>query len=81
LQLHQPEQVEGIRVAINQMPEVIECYHVTGEFDYLLKVVVRNRKDLERFIVQQLTPIQGIARIYTSLVLNEVKATTVLPVK
>ena len=80
LQLHQPEQVEGIRVAINQMPEVIECYHVTGEFDYLLKVVVRNRKDLERFIIQQLTPIRGIARIYTSLVLNEVKATTVLPV-
>jgi Lrp/AsnC family leucine-responsive transcriptional regulator len=81
LQLHQPEQVESIRVAINQMPEVIECYHVTGESDYLLKVVVRNRKDLERFIVQQLTPIQGIARIYTSLVLNEVKATTMLPLE
>jgi len=81
LQLHQPEQVEGIRLAINQMPEVIECYHVTGEFDYLLKIVVRNRKDLERFIVHQLTPIRGIARIYTSLVLNEVKATTIIPVE
>ena len=79
LQLHQPEQVEGIRAAINQIPEVLECYHVTGEFDYLLKVAIRNRNDLERFILNRLTPIPGVARIYTSLVLSEVKSTTVLP--
>ena len=80
LQLHQPEQVEGIREAITQMPEVLECYHVTGEFDYLLKVVIKNRKDLERFVINRLTSVSGVARIYTSLVLNEVKSTTVLPV-
>jgi DNA-binding Lrp family transcriptional regulator len=81
LQLHQPEEIERIRTVINQMPEVLECYHVTGEFDYLLKIVIRNRKDLERFIVNQLTPIPGVARIYTSLVLSEVKSTTVLPME
>jgi DNA-binding Lrp family transcriptional regulator len=62
------------------MPQVLACYHVTGEFDYLLKVVVRNRKDLQRFVVEELTPIHGVARIYTSLVLSEVKSTTVLPI-
>ncbi|NJN97923.1 MAG: Lrp/AsnC family transcriptional regulator [Anaerolineales bacterium] len=79
LQLHQPEQVENFRQMMQQMPEVLECHHVTGEYDYLLKVVVRNRADLEHFVVKRLTPVPGIARIHTSLVLSEVKQTTALP--
>lgn len=81
LSLHQVEELESFRDVINEMPQVLECYHVTGEFDYLLKVVVRNRKDLQRFVVQELTPIHGVARIYTSLVLSEVKSTTALPIQ
>lgn len=81
LQRHQPEQVSAVHSAIQQMEEVLECYHVTGEYDYLIKVVVRNRKDLERFVVERLTPVPGIARIQTSLVLSEVKSTTAIPVK
>jgi Lrp/AsnC family leucine-responsive transcriptional regulator len=80
LSLHQVEELESFRAVINEMPQVLECYHVTGEFDYLLKIVVRNRKDLQRFVVQELTPIHGVARIYTSLVLSEVKSTTALPI-
>jgi Lrp/AsnC family transcriptional regulator, leucine-responsive regulatory protein len=79
LQVHQPEQVQKIRDAIRAMPEVLECHHVTGEYDYILKVALRNRKDLERFLMDRLTPVPGMARIHTSLVLNEVKATTALP--
>ncbi|GAB4421357.1 MAG: Lrp/AsnC family transcriptional regulator [Anaerolineae bacterium] len=79
LQLHQSEQVENFRQLMQQMPEVLECHHVTGEYDYLLKIVVRNRAELERFVVKRLTPIPGIARIHTSLVLSEVKLTTALP--
>jgi DNA-binding Lrp family transcriptional regulator len=81
LQVHQPEQVEKIREAIRLMPEVLECHHVTGEYDYILKVALRNRKDLERFLMDRLTPVPGMARIHTSLVLNEVKATTALPLE
>lgn len=80
LQLHQPAQVENFRQVIQQMPEVLECHHVTGEYDYLLKVVVNSRKDLEQFVVNRLTPIPGLARIHTSLALAEVKSTTALPV-
>jgi DNA-binding Lrp family transcriptional regulator len=79
LQLHQLEELETFRVIINDMPEVLECYHVTGEFDYLLKVIIHNRQDLQRLVVKKLTPIPGVARIYTSLVLTEVKSTTALP--
>ena len=81
LQVHQPQQVEKFRTLIRQMPEVLECHHITGEYDYLLKVALRNRKDLERFVVKQLTPMPGVARIHTSLVLSEIKATTALPLK
>jgi Lrp/AsnC family leucine-responsive transcriptional regulator len=76
---HQSEDVERFRNAVAHMPEVLECHHITGEFDYLLKVVVHNRKDLEDFLLNRLTPIRGLARIYTSLVLNEVKSITALP--
>lgn len=79
IQLHQPDQVEQFRVAVRAMPEVLECHHITGEYDYLLKAALRNRKDLERFVVDRLTPMPGVARIHTSLVLTEVKATTALP--
>ncbi len=80
LQLHQPDQVQNVRQAIRHLPEVLECHHVTGEYDYLLKVIIHNRKDLERFVIERLTPIPGIARIHTSLVLTQVKSTTCIPV-
>jgi len=80
LQLHQPKQVETFRAAVRGMPEVLEAHHLTGEYDYLLRVVIRNRQDLERFVVDRLTPIPGVARIHTSIVFTEVKSTTAIPV-
>ncbi len=80
LQMHQPGEVEKFRQRVSQLPEVLECHHITGEFDYLLKVAIKNRDDLDRFVMKQLTPISGISRIYTSLALNEIKASTALPI-
>jgi DNA-binding Lrp family transcriptional regulator len=79
LQRHTREQVDLFRQRIQEIPEVLECHHVTGEYDYLLKVVVRNRKELEHLLMEELTPIPGVAHIHTSLVLNEIKAATALP--
>lgn len=81
IQLHQLQQIEAFRETINGLPQVLECHHVTGEFDYLLKIVTRNRKDLERFVIDKLTPIPGVARIQTSLVFHEVKSTTAYPLE
>jgi Lrp/AsnC family leucine-responsive transcriptional regulator len=81
LQLHQIEQVNHFRTTIQQIPEVLECHHVTGEYDYLLKIAVRNRQELERLVMEKLTPIPGVARIHTSLVFSEVKTSTALPIK
>jgi DNA-binding Lrp family transcriptional regulator len=81
LRMHGPNELSGFRSSVKELPEVLDCYHVTGEFDYLLKVVVRNRKELQRFVEHKLTPIPGVARIYTSLVLDEIKSSTSLPLE
>jgi DNA-binding Lrp family transcriptional regulator len=80
LSVHQFEHVYGFRERVLAMPEVLECFNITGEYDYLLKVVLHNREDLERFVVGELTPLPGVARLQTSLVLSEVKSSVKLPV-
>jgi Lrp/AsnC family leucine-responsive transcriptional regulator len=79
--LHSQENIARARKAIAEMPEVLECWHVTGDFDYILKVAVRSRADLQRFILERLTPVPGIARVNTSLVLGVEKSTTALPLE
>ncbi len=81
LQAHNSAQLETFRAAIWDIPEVLECHHITGEYDYLLKVVVHNRKALERLLIDKLTPIPGVARLQTSLVFREVKVITALPLE
>lgn len=79
LQRHDPDAVENFRREVQGMAEVLECHHLTGEFDYLLKVILRNRKHLEQFILHTLTPVRGMDRIRTSLVLSEIKTTSAVP--
>ena len=81
LQLHDTDQVANFHQAVRKMPEVLECHHVTGDYDYLLKVVAHNTKDLENFLVRRLTPVPGVAQIHTSLVLREVKNSSVIPLR
>ena len=81
LLLHDTDQVTGFHKAIRKMPEVLECHHVTGDYDYLLKVVAHNTKDLENFLVRHLTPVPGISQIHTSLVLREEKNSSIIPLR
>jgi DNA-binding Lrp family transcriptional regulator len=78
---HEPESIRRFKEIVQDMPEVLECHHITGEFDYLLKVIVRNREHLEKFLVEKLTPVPGMDKIRTSLVLREIKSTTCLPIE
>jgi Lrp/AsnC family leucine-responsive transcriptional regulator len=64
-----------------QRPEVMECYLMTGDSDYLLRVVVSDVAAFERFLMEHLTKIPGIATIKSSFTLNQVKYTTSLPLE
>ncbi len=72
--------LETFQKAVRRRPEVMECYLMTGDFDYLLRVVVGSLHDYERFLLDHLTKIPGVASIKSSFALKQVKYTTALPV-
>jgi Lrp/AsnC family transcriptional regulator, leucine-responsive regulatory protein len=59
--------------------EVMECYLMTGDSDYLIRVALRDLAALEKFILEQLTPIPGIDKIRSSFALKQVRYKTALP--
>lgn len=65
--------------AISARPEVMECYLMTGDADYLLRVVVPDTKALERFVLEHLTKVRGISNIRSSFALKQVRYKTDLP--
>ena len=64
---------------ISEHDEVMECYLMTGDSDYLIRVAVANIGALERFILEQLTPIPGIEKIRSGFALKQVRYKTALP--
>lgn len=65
--------------AINERPEVMECYLMTGDADYLLRVLVPDIRALEHFILDHLTKIHGVSNIRSSFALKQVRYKTALP--
>ncbi|RDD69819.1 Lrp/AsnC family transcriptional regulator [Paracoccus versutus] len=65
---------------MNAFPEVMECYLMTGDSDYLVRLIVADIQALERFIVKELTTIPGVSNIRSSFALKQVKYKTALPV-
>ncbi|MFZ1430962.1 MAG: Lrp/AsnC family transcriptional regulator [Geminicoccaceae bacterium] len=71
--------LERFEQAVANFPEVMECYLMTGDADYLLRVVVTDLPELEQFIVKRLSRIEGVASIRSSIALKRVKYQTALP--
>ena len=65
---------------IQQFTEVIECYHIGGMFDYLIKVAVHNMDDYQYFVAKKLAAIDNIGQVQSSFVMAEVKSTVGLPI-
>ena len=61
---------------INTMPEVVDCWLMTGSYDYLLRVVTQNIEDYEKFLLGELTRTEGVASIESSIPLRRVKSQT-----
>ncbi|MGY4531703.1 Lrp/AsnC family transcriptional regulator [Pseudomonas sp. GV071] len=79
---HTPERFEHFESVINQCPEVLECSLVTGmDADYQLKVVVPDMDHYQKFLLGQLTRIEGVTSVKSSFVLNQVISSTQLPLQ
>lgn len=77
--LNQITSLKDVKSKLLALEEMQECYQLTGDVDFLLKVAVRDMPAYTRFINDKLTAIPGIQNIRTSFVLETIKSTTVLP--
>lgn len=73
---HAKEYLTKFEQEITQLEEVLECFHISGEYDYLLKVVVQDMEAFRTFMVTKLTTLNHIGSTQSSFVINEVKNTT-----
>ncbi|WP_298119515.1 Lrp/AsnC family transcriptional regulator [Flavobacterium sp.] len=63
-----------------QLTEVLECFHVSGDYDYILKICVKDMEEYREFMVTKLTTLQHIGSTHSTFMIGEVKNTTVFTV-
>lgn len=80
LEKHSQDYVVKFEDDVAKLPEVMECYHVSGDYDYLVKVLVKDMVAFREFMVNKLTSINHIGSTHSMFVINEVKHSTVIPV-
>ena len=81
LQREEQSELAAFEEAVRNIPEVMECYLMTGEFDYLLRVVVADMADFERLHKEALTRLPGVARVNSSVAIRTVQKRTELPLR
>ncbi|WP_346984637.1 Lrp/AsnC family transcriptional regulator [Chryseobacterium sp. POE27] len=75
---HKKEYVLQFEREIINLHEVTECFHVSGDYDYILKISVKDMEDYRNFMLSKLTTLQHIASTHSSFMISEVKNTTVI---
>ena len=80
LSREEQSELAAFEQAVQHIPEVMECYLMTGEFDYLLRLVVSDMADFERLHNEALTRLPGVARVNSSVAIRTVRKTTELPI-
>lgn len=81
LERQREDDLDRFSQAVSRWPEVVDCYLMTGQRDYLMRIVVRDLEAYERFIKDKLTRLDNIASIETSFALGQVKRSEVLPMQ
>jgi Lrp/AsnC family leucine-responsive transcriptional regulator len=77
---HNKQYLKKFEKEVKDLPEVMECHHVTGAFDYLLKIVVSSMDKYQHFIKEKLAGIDHIGRVESHFVMSEIKNSTAFPV-
>jgi Lrp/AsnC family transcriptional regulator, leucine-responsive regulatory protein len=77
---HTKEFIDKFENQVIQLKEVLECHHVSGDYDYILKIVVKDMEAYRAFLVTKLTTLEHIGSTHSTFMISEVKNTTVLEV-
>lgn len=80
LETHHKEHITQFVKDVHQLTEVIECYHIAGLFDYLLKIYAKDMNDYQMFITDKLASIKNIGKVQSSFVMTEIKSEQALPI-
>lgn len=80
LKVHQLNLMEEFTSAVEEIPEILACYHTTGDGDFLLHVVSKDTRDYEQLMRNKLTTLPDVERLHTSIVLNTIKDQSPIPV-
>lgn len=78
LMQHTKEFISQFEKEVVQLNEVLECFHVSGDYDYILKICVENMEEYREFMVTKLTTLQHIGSTHSTFMIGEVKNTTAL---
>ncbi len=73
---HSKEFLTKFESEVIQLDEVLECFHVSGDYDYILKILVKNMEEYREFMVTKLTTLQHIGSTHSTFMIGEVKNTT-----
>ena len=79
LRQHDEETLDAFEAATRERPEIVECFSMSGESDFLIRVVVKNVDDYEVFLKKTLLHLPGVASVDSSFALKCVKMTAELP--
>ncbi len=81
LHSQQSDDLAAFEAAVRDIPEVMECYLMTGTADYIVRVIVADARDYERIHSQQLTRLPGVDRVHSSFALRTVIKKTEIPIR
>lgn len=79
LSQHTEQAINDFEQEVRDIPEILECYLMSGDWDYLLKVIVGSLKEYEEFVRRKIHRVSGVASMDTSFAYGEVKRTAVYP--
>lgn len=77
LMQHTKEFISQFEKEVVQLNEVLECFHVSGDYDYILKICVKDMEEYREFMVTKLTTLQHIGSTHSTFMIGEVKNTTI----
>ncbi len=79
LEKHTKDKLAAFEKHVAKIPEIVECYHLAGQYDYHLKILVKDMNSFQDFIVNKLSTNDNLANVQSSFVMSKITDTTAVP--
>jgi len=80
LESHHQDKINAFERDVLQFPEILECHHIAGNNDYLIKILVGDMDDYQDFIKNKLASLENIGKVQSSFVMSEIKSDSKIPI-